>query len=61
MLLLRLKLYVAFVLSSLPELSVQFTNPYPVSGLAVTLTLVPSLYVPPEVETDPLEPELTVN
>ena len=35
-------------------------NSYPSFGVAVIVTMVPSSYVPPEVETDPPEPAVTV-
>ncbi len=38
----------------------QPTNPYPSLGVAVTLIDVPSLYVPPDVETLPPSPAVTV-
>jgi hypothetical protein len=38
----------------------QPTNSYPSFGVAVIVTVVPSSYVPPEVETDPPVPAVTV-
>ena len=41
-------------------LTIQPTNPYPSLGVAVILIDVPSLYVPPVVETLPPSPAVTV-
>ena len=38
----------------------QFWKMYSLFGVAVILTVVPSSYVPPDVDTDPPVPELTV-
>ena len=38
----------------------QPTNSYPSFGVAVIVTVVPPSYVPPEVETDPPVPAVTV-
>jgi hypothetical protein len=43
--------------SSLPN---QPTNSYPSLGVAVTVIVVPSSYVPPSVETEPPSSEETV-
>ena len=49
------------VIDSSVESSDQPINLYPSSGVAVSVTSVPSLYSPPSLDIDPPSPDVTVS